>query len=58
VRDTTDSIGRVAPARAAFLATLDEATRAAVEAQAAVVEKKLGRADAYLDIPNAGATTR
>ncbi len=58
VRDTTASMTRVAQAREALLATLDEPTRAAVETRAAALEKELGRADAYLDIPGARATPR
>jgi len=51
VDDTLASLSRLAPARAAFLATFDAATRAALEDRAQATRTVLSPADAYLEIP-------
>jgi hypothetical protein len=49
--DTQVSLSRLAPARAAFLATFDEATRSQIEERARLTRGVLAPTDAYLEIP-------
>lgn len=49
--DTLASLSRLAPARAAFLASFDAATRAALEDRAQATRTVLSPTDAYLEIP-------
>jgi hypothetical protein len=51
VDDTLASLSRLAPARAAFLASFDAATRAALEDRAQATRTVLSPTDAYLEIP-------
>jgi hypothetical protein len=51
VDDTLASLSRLAPARAAFLASFDAATRAALEDRAQATLTVLSPTDAYLEIP-------
>jgi hypothetical protein len=51
VDDTLASLSRLAPARAAFLASFDDATRAALEDRAHATRTVLSPTDAYLEIP-------
>lgn len=51
VDDTVASLNRLAPARAAFLATFDDATRALLEERAQLTRGVLSPTDAYLEIP-------
>jgi hypothetical protein len=51
VDDTLASLSRLAPARAAFLASFDDATRAALEDRAQATRTVLSPTDAYLEIP-------
>ena len=51
VDDTLASLSRLAPARAAFLASFDEATRALIEERARLTRGVLLPTDAYLEIP-------
>lgn len=49
--DTLASLSRLAPARAAFLAMFDDATRVALEDRAQATRTVLSPTDAYLEIP-------
>ncbi len=51
VDDTLASLSRLAPTRAAFLASFDAATRAALEDRAQATRTVLSPTDAYLEIP-------
>lgn len=51
IDDTRASLSRLAPARAAFLASFDEATRALLEERARLTRGVLSALDAYLEIP-------
>lgn len=51
VDDTLASLSRLAPARAAFLASFDEVTRALIEERARLMRRVLLPTDAYLEIP-------
>jgi hypothetical protein len=51
VDDTLASLSRLAPARTAFLASFDEATRASIEERARLTRGVLLPTDAYLEIP-------
>jgi hypothetical protein len=51
VDDTLASLSRLAPTRAAFLASFDAATRAALEDRAQATLTVLSPTDAYLEIP-------
>jgi hypothetical protein len=56
--DTLASLSRLAPARAAFLATFDDATRAALEDRAQATRTVLSPTDAYLEIPGRDPAAR
>jgi hypothetical protein len=58
VDDTLASLSRLAPARAAFLATFDDATRAALEDRAQATRTVLSPTDAYLEIPGRDPAAR
>jgi hypothetical protein len=51
VDDTVASLNRLAPVRAAFLASFDDATRARLEDRAQATRTVLSPTDAYLEIP-------
>lgn len=51
VDDTLASLSRLAPTRAAFLASFDEATRALIEERTRLTRGVLLPTDAYLEIP-------
>lgn len=51
VDDTLASLSRLAPTRAAFLASFGETTRAAIEERARLTRGVLFPTDAYLEIP-------
>jgi len=56
--DTLASLSRLAPARAAFLATFDDSTRAALEDRAQATRTVLSPTDAYLEIPGRDPAAR
>jgi len=58
VNDTLASLSRLAPARAAFLATFDDATCAALEDRAQATRTVLSPTDAYLEIPGRDPAAR
>jgi hypothetical protein len=58
VNDTLASLSRLAPARAAFLATFDDATRAALEDRSQATRTVLSPTDAYLEIPGRDPAAR
>jgi hypothetical protein len=58
VDDTLASLRRLAPARAAFLASFDDATRAALEDRAQATRTVLSPTDAYLEIPGRDPAAR
>jgi len=58
VDDTLASLSRLAPARAAFLASFDDATRAALEDRAQATRTVLSPTDAYLEIPGRDPAAR
>jgi hypothetical protein len=58
VDDTLASLSRLAPARAAFLATFDDATRASLEDRAQATRTVLSPTDAYLEIPGRDPAAR
>ena len=58
VEDTLASLSRLAPARAAFLASFDDATRAALEDRAQATRTVLSPTDAYLEIPGRDPAAR
>ena len=58
VNDTLASLRRLAPARAAFLATFDDSTRAALEDRAQATRTVLSPTDAYLEIPGRDPAAR
>jgi len=58
VDDTLASLSRLAPARAAFLASFDDATRAALEDRARATRTVLSPTDAYLEIPGRDPAAR
>jgi hypothetical protein len=51
IEDTLASLSQLAPARARFLASFDDATRAAIEERAQATRTVLTPSDAYLEIP-------
>jgi hypothetical protein len=58
IEDTLASLNRLAPARARFLASFDDATRAALEERAQATRMVLASRDAYLEIPGRDPTAR
>jgi hypothetical protein len=58
VNDTLASLSRLAPARAAFLATFDDTTRAALEDRSQATRTVLSPTDAYLEIPGRDPAAR
>jgi hypothetical protein len=58
VDDTEASLNRLAPARAAFLASFDDATRARLEDRAQATRTVLSPTDAYLEIPGRDPAAR
>ena len=58
VDDTLASLSRLAPARAALLASFDDATRAALEDRAQATRTVLSPTDAYLEIPGRDPAAR
>ena len=58
IEDTLASLNRLPPARARFLASFDDATRAALEDRAQATRMVLASRDAYLEIPGRDPTAR
>lgn len=58
IEDTLASLNRLPPARARFLASFDDATRAALEERAQATRMVLASRDAYLEIPGRDPTAR
>ena len=58
IKDTLASLNRLAPARARFLASFDDATRAAIEERAQATCMVLAPSDAYLEIPGRDPAAR
>jgi hypothetical protein len=56
--DTLASLSRLAPVRAALLATFDAATRAVLEERAQLTRGVLSPSDAYLEIPGRDPAAR
>ena len=58
IEDTLASLNRIPPARAQFLASFDDATRAAIEERAQATRMVLAPSDAYLEIPGRDPAAR
>jgi hypothetical protein len=58
VNDTLASLSRLVPARAAFLATFDDTTCAALEDRSQATRTVLSPTDAYLEIPGRDPAAR
>jgi len=58
IKDTLASLNRLPSARARFLASFDDATRAALEERAQATRTVLAPSDAYLEIPGRDPAAR
>jgi len=58
IEDTLAALSRLAPARAAFLASFDDETKAAIEERAQATRTVLSPTDAYLEIPGRDPAAR
>jgi len=58
IEDTLASLNRLPSARARFLASFDDATRAAIEERAQATRMVLAPSDAYLEIPGRDPAAR
>jgi len=58
IEDTWAALSRLAPARAAFLASFDDETKAAIEERAQATRTVLSPTDAYLEIPGRDPAAR
>jgi hypothetical protein len=58
IEDTLAALSRLAPARAAFLASFDGETKAAIEERAQATRTVLSPTDAYLEIPGRDPAAR